>query len=453
MITQYKQQQDASVGKGDVGIGANGMKIFFALSNYYNAYYDNLLPNNNLPQYKNPKSFLKDFTINNKRRVIKTIANTYVPSDYLNKSLTELGFKELDQTYLKLSEELAALNASAFVSGATDNAKELVMAKINATVELASMHMYLISLGYSMNDVSTYMNSPLGKYVAKYATGNVFESHKDVFIPTIIDAYKKENPTVTDSEISQFKDIYSGAQEFRVLSSILKVNQKVSANIDELNSFLSTFETAVYSREHEVLGMNLVKIREEQLWDNKYDFDSTKGITLIQRIIQKNPILSSFKESEEYVKKTLRKASNIQVSYIDEGGKTQKKTVSIIGGQFDFRYYMHPDNELYREAASEYYNLFKNTINIFDVIQNSPHFREMVNGVSVIHNVLSIYSKKYNFAFNKIRDVLRLHGNRVVNNYNDEAKNLFGNPALPIKVSDRILSKSFRTVENFVVSK
>jgi hypothetical protein len=33
----YKQQKDAAVGKDDVGIGANGLKVFFALSNYYNS--------------------------------------------------------------------------------------------------------------------------------------------------------------------------------------------------------------------------------------------------------------------------------------------------------------------------------------------------------------------------------------------------------------------------------
>ena len=32
----FKQQYQAAVGKKDVGIGANGLKVFFALSNYYN---------------------------------------------------------------------------------------------------------------------------------------------------------------------------------------------------------------------------------------------------------------------------------------------------------------------------------------------------------------------------------------------------------------------------------
>jgi hypothetical protein len=35
-VGMFKQQYQASVGKADVGIGANGLKVFFALSNYYN---------------------------------------------------------------------------------------------------------------------------------------------------------------------------------------------------------------------------------------------------------------------------------------------------------------------------------------------------------------------------------------------------------------------------------
>jgi hypothetical protein len=35
-ISYYKMQERAAVGKQDVGIGANGLKVFFTLSNYYN---------------------------------------------------------------------------------------------------------------------------------------------------------------------------------------------------------------------------------------------------------------------------------------------------------------------------------------------------------------------------------------------------------------------------------
>jgi hypothetical protein len=37
------------------------------------------------------------------------------------------------------------------------------------------------------------------------------------------------------------------------------------------------------------------------------------------------------------------------------------------------------NNSNYVEAAREYYNLIKNTINVFDVLEDVPHFREMTH--------------------------------------------------------------------------
>jgi hypothetical protein len=68
---------------------------------------------------------------------------------------------------------------------------------------------------------------------------------------------------------------------------------------------------------------------------------------------------------------------------------------------------MHPKNENYRKITASYYNLIKNTINIFDVIENSPHFKAMIDGVGIINNILLISSKKYNFIFSQMRDIIR----------------------------------------------
>jgi hypothetical protein len=36
-ISYYEMQENASIGKKDVGIGANGLKVFFTISNYFNS--------------------------------------------------------------------------------------------------------------------------------------------------------------------------------------------------------------------------------------------------------------------------------------------------------------------------------------------------------------------------------------------------------------------------------
>ena len=44
MMSYYQQQFNASVGKDDVGIAANGLKGLFALTSYYNNYFKNRIP-------------------------------------------------------------------------------------------------------------------------------------------------------------------------------------------------------------------------------------------------------------------------------------------------------------------------------------------------------------------------------------------------------------------------
>ena len=174
-ITPYKQQTDASIGKADVGISANGMKVFFSLSNYYNSYYADIKSGKKIIEnvLTDNKSFLKSFKINDKIRKVYTIANVDVPEEYQQEVLNRYGFKNLQAQEIALSKEQAALIASGIISGATDNAKELVMAKINAVVDLAGMHMYLVALGYSMDDVAIYMNSDLARNIAKDISGNI----------------------------------------------------------------------------------------------------------------------------------------------------------------------------------------------------------------------------------------------------------------------------------------
>lgn len=441
VISMFEQQRNASVGKDDVGIGANGLKVFFSISNYYNSWYSELnkYPEklNNLNIITDNKSFKKDFTINNKRRIIHSFANTAIYEKIYNKILKDYNYDELLLEYTKLSTNKAAFTASSFVSGATDNSKELVMDKINAIVELASMHLYLISLGYNMKDISLYMNSNLGKYISENISGNLFKSNKVLTVNMLIDSYKLANSKKEniDIEVNQFKDIYEGAQEFKMLASILKVNQKTAANVRELNNFLSNIESGMYYRENSVLGDKVSYLRNPKNWYLNFNING-KETTLIDKIINSNLNLSSNKEiARNYVIQVLEKA-------YDKG---------IIGGQFDVNKYLNDQDFEYKEVTKEYYNLFKNTINIFDIIDNSSHFNAMVSGVSITHNDLNIISGKYRTIFSKFKEVLRNNMDWLTIR-NDNITNKYGNKAFLPNIDDRIVNKLITVYDKFLIS-
>ncbi|MGV8961973.1 MAG: hypothetical protein ACOH2V_01150 [Candidatus Saccharimonadaceae bacterium] len=456
MLSMFKQQVDASVGKIDVGIGANGLKVMFALNNYYNNYYKTLAVDEEdtlsnadgtpIDVQTDPKWFKKTFVMG---EPLGTVTRTAIADVKLDKKLIRAIAKGygLDSAESQLGYILngeAALYASGFVSGATDNAKELIMAKINAIEKLASMHLYLMIMGFTSEEVATYMNSDLASYVVEsLGSINIYDTDegnvKEQSIPNIVSEYKKNNPE-DEAIANTFLDIFAGAGEFGSLAGILKINQSTSADTANLFLYLGKFNKAIYAREHDVLGESLIHLQTGYKIEN-----------VVKKIIAAHPNTLT----EEYVKEVLGEANNITVAYINAQGTTETKNVSMVGGQFDVRFYIHPDNQVYRDVAIKYYNLFKNTINIFDVVENSPHFKAMINGLSITHNKALITSGKYNFVFNYASDIIREKSASLYKNNQNKTtqiKTLFGNAALPIDLTEKEFGRLLKGYDSFLIA-
>lgn len=372
--------------------------------------------------------------------VIKvSIADTKINKTLKTQIETKYGLQNLkDQLKITLDGE-AALHISGIISGATDNAKELIMAKINAIEDLTSIHLYLMALGFTSEEVALYMNLDLPTWLVKQINKtNTLEGVEKPLLQHLVEKYKE---TASDKGyVESFLDIYQGAQEFSDLAKILKINQRTSADIQSIFLYLNKLNKAMYKREHSVLGKGLK------------DFQDGKNLSKhIKKIIDANPNTLS----EEQVINILQKCSNIPVKFINSNGEVESKIVSLQGGQFDFRYYTFPDNELYRQAAIQYYNLFKNTINVFDIIENSPVFKSMIQGLGITHNKNLIVSKKYNFLFNTSLDIFRQKADEIFNNNKSKVsavKTIYGNSALPVDVKEPEIKKLIRTFDNFMVA-
>jgi len=506
-VGMFKQQYQASMGKQDVGIGANGLKVFFALSTYYNEWYRGLQDNSvGLDTISDNKLFLKEFNIKDastgkmKTHVRVSIADTRISKDIFQSVLKQYGYSELEGELKEINKIQAALAISGFVSGATDNAKELIMAKINAVVELSSMHLYMLALGFSASEISVYMNSDIAKYVANNISTNLFADSTSNYVAGLIKEYKsipeKLSLYADESEMIKvadtFEDIYNGGQEFGVLASIFKVNGAISANVIELNKFLNVLERGMFNAEMATFEFDTVKLKsitsnslsegkdyeivttavlqelttgqitKAVMIDNTSVTLSTSNLVfkdLIIKILQNNAHLrnlskDNFNEVISYIINTLKEASQIKVSFIDYYNKEEVREVSILGGQFDSRYYIHPKNTEYIRAATNYYNLLKNTINIFDVLENVPHFREMTHGVGTIFNIALLSSKKFNFVFSLYRDYIKENEQELLtgDGKKDRLKRIMGNPAFPIEIDEAMINKSMGVFDNYMIA-
>ena len=341
MFSMFKQQRDAAVGKDDVGISANGLKGLFALSTYYNDIYTKQLK----PQTKEDvtmdlmargifdtnqhelaynlilenlrranSTFFKSFSYYNREGELKTLSTATISDTLMSRKQKSMVVNALGKEFTLMKSD-AAISASGFTSAATDNAKELLMAKINASVDLAPMHLYMITLGYSKEDIADFMTSSIAERVLDGLESNIFYTSDTPKVGSVIgDIIRgaKDNPQER-LNAETFRSIYQGSQEMNILSRILGVNQKTSANIKEINSFLSNFQQLVFSRESSVFGFDLIPLKN--LYDSEInqtkDFSKQRD-SIIGKILEVNGQLDSIKD-RDYIIKTLRNAGHVEV--------------------------------------------------------------------------------------------------------------------------------------------
>lgn len=86
--------------------------------------------------------------------------------------------EQVRQTYLDNSQlwTQADEKISILLSAATDNAKELILSKINAGQQMADIYIHLLILGYNIDDIVAFMTSPSMKIISPLLAGNIFDN-------------------------------------------------------------------------------------------------------------------------------------------------------------------------------------------------------------------------------------------------------------------------------------
>jgi len=194
-MSVFIQQENNFIGKDVIGIAATGVKTYFALITYLSKYFrnENFNDENELVNH----IFAQEYNLGNGSKIIGNIAGLNLSETLTNKYKEILLDKMIKGEYQKKDgslytrEELSsiielvgnsdnpALDLSALLSAATDNAKELILADINAGVELASMHIYLLIMGYSNAEVLEFMTSDIVSSIKNYLKESIFEKGID----------------------------------------------------------------------------------------------------------------------------------------------------------------------------------------------------------------------------------------------------------------------------------
>ena len=84
--------------------------------------------------------------------------------------MKEFGISEKDMGYAYVDQLISQL-----LSAATDNAKELILAKINSGTNFARNYVYAIMTGYNIDDIVAFMTSPVAEFIDQMSAANIFQ--------------------------------------------------------------------------------------------------------------------------------------------------------------------------------------------------------------------------------------------------------------------------------------
>lgn len=288
-LTKYMMQVQNMVGKKVIGIAAVGEKVFFNLSYYFN---EGIRSNDN--KWIRNMQFSRTFNRIQGRYAAKKEKNSKLISTITKTNLANVNFSgvedmrrrflTIDQIDQKVRKELGItdqdieqknekweqytsrvrtlveslesgksnqelegvhrtiskcppvdLLISQVLSAATDNAKELILAKINCGDNLAKCHLYLIMLGFDIKDVVTFMTSPCVSLINDLSEANMMDSY-------ITELRIEDSMDIVDGKIDPSKFLFGS------VSSLDEYNSRV-----EKSRVDSVFDTVTNGKLYNIL--------------------------------------------------------------------------------------------------------------------------------------------------------------------------------------------------------
>ena len=524
-MTKYIMQYQNLVGKNVISVAANGEKVWF--NTFY--YWTKVLKSGN-QEAINKLKFQHTYKRINGRAKGTPIEQTinHIPDlnryDEQIKSTLQSQFGVLDNEDYKYVDQLI----SQLLSAATDNAKELILAKINAGTNFARMYVYGMMMGLNINDLVAFMTSPVSELIDQLANPNMFQNesgnaamainlaqgivgvnkflhgqirtvkedietgeqqtvwmnkikyvinslkntdiydlvkqnaglseeedikglgsvmqayinyaiiNQDVDLTELIDTndvevnsylrycqdltdklrqvraqYKKDSDFKND--IEEFRNLYNDASEISTISSAwLGLNQGLPTSELDLLSRMNRMSKIVTDRE-KALNMNVSKIypKEGSKEEEVQEAEQAKE-QLISRLHENNPTLDP-----EYI------ANELDIAHEQD-----------LINNFDIYKYLVDDE--YRKQVSDYYDIIKSTANVFEMMEQIPHYKQ----------ILQLF-KSLVVANNTFASKSRLVNKLLANSENVNDKQLNG----VIKYVDKLNTLSFmRTLTPIAVN-
>ena len=488
-LTKYVMQYQNIVGKNVIGVAANGEKVWF--NAYY--YWTKLLKEgrtdklqfrttlkrvagraklktkelSQLPEFGRTVNILPD--LNPKDKVIK------------NNLLQSFGVDLDKETYAYVDQLISQL-----LSAATDNAKELILAKINSGMNFARMYVYLIMTGYNFDDIVSFMISPVAEFIDSMSSPNMFQDmelgntaskainlskgivkSKDFLHGTIETTFINEETSDTEtrrqSKIKIVKEALSSNKYYqdavRIVQTVNNLTEEDELDLDtimqgyillsvenpqidltslikstdmEINSYILYCQNIAYklrgvARKYEStsemledslefskiysLASEISSIASAWLGLNQGlptdDLSLLKRFSSMRKVITNRELSLGIFDSKIFTESTDAKAiakadryferavnniiaNNSELTYEEVSAALKQAHQKGLIGTFDIYRYL-TDME-YRKDMIEYNHIIKGTLNVLDMMEEIPHYKQIINcleALAVSRNTLN----------------------------------------------------------------
>ena len=440
--SKYMMQVQNMTGKQCIGITAVAIKCFFAKSEYYNDLLNQIPVLLSAGQESQILGILNSLVIENPisgemtllanvnlfdifdKVPMDTKLNIQVGQDsILRKFNTSDGKFDLMRCLRELQKHSnrvdAAMELSGLLSASTDNAKELILSKINATSKFIDLYTVAIQCGSTFKEISNIMMSPIFNSISRLADNNIFHTYEGSYkLDRAINFYLNEVllPGVNERLLSAFisrKLKIDTLKDSKGLYNILDQTDIVESLIGDAYAAAKIANTPIISDD----GFEL---NEDNVRDEYTRKDWLAIANFLEEVVDRNRTKDRLKKQySNYIQQenNIRLVRDKLIPAADEqnilgrmlginqglstSGYKQYSDIfniesfvkSRVGEDFDLLTFIQDD--IYREDWIKKYESAKSIINVLDVISKVPHFKEMFNILYDNNFILSNLSSRY----------------------------------------------------------
>lgn len=449
-ILKYDALVNNIVGKNVISVVASGMKTFFNIANFYNTLTEGdrkrfLLgrDGNGITILGKTYNFVANWnpteSVRNKLREIVVAETGKQASDIADNANL---ITEIDALLNgSQSEKNAGLILSALLSEATDNAKNLNLAKINANDAMAPFYIYGITIGMDIEDIGRIMMSDTARLYSKMKNGNIFYGEvgpKDIqqFKKDYIEVFhgKKVNdfglnklPELARNRIKS-SDIFNEmlergfisrktpdgyaptSEDYFALDNVRKqaihgVNLSEATNDDKdraiaaINNYINKVKGILYIRRTVNSDVVNVNGKNMDIIDALIELEKGRNeMQIVSKIVGLNKGVKTTRDEQISFINSIRgifsrKVDEDSRKLVDDFLKIYSDNpYSDISG-FDMKRFIN-DSDYRMRAMDIYENIFKHSFNVLDIAYSLPLIRNYIKVSNISNGITTGISVK-----------------------------------------------------------